>query len=215
MVRPFLPQVGVSGQSIGKWLFLLYIGAVMSELLSNLLRRFETNLKGKSAYQLVRLTHAGRLSAYGELIFRHQNRLMTLAYYLCCDPQWASETLERVCIKIHHHLRLYPNDEGLILEFYREVMEDCIQQMNRPEYRTKPNPENLLISGENIKSLPMEDLLRGIPLDLRVSIILCDILGLPISEVAHLLRISEGTARSRVHNARMKLKNYFREAQPA
>jgi RNA polymerase sigma factor (sigma-70 family) len=58
------------------------------------------------------------------------------------------------------------------------------------------------VAADQTISIEVKEAVAALPLDLREPVVLIDMLGLPYREVARLLRVPEGTVKSRVHRAR-------------
>ncbi|MGH7337332.1 MAG: sigma-70 family RNA polymerase sigma factor, partial [Myxococcota bacterium] len=57
----------------------------------------------------------------------------------------------------------------------------------------------------------VQDALQHLPDELRVAVVLYDIEGLSYKDIAESLRIPEGTVKSRIHRARLGLRERLRE----
>jgi len=60
----------------------------------------------------------------------------------------------------------------------------------------------------------MREALSALPHDLRVSLVMCDLEGIPGREAAAVLSIPQGTLYRRVHEARLALRALVEEGQP-
>ncbi len=60
----------------------------------------------------------------------------------------------------------------------------------------------------------VESAIASLPEDFRVPLVLKEIVGFSVPEVASILGLEEGTARSRVHRARLKLRHAIDPANP-
>ncbi|GBD28536.1 ECF RNA polymerase sigma factor SigE [bacterium HR31] len=58
---------------------------------------------------------------------------------------------------------------------------------------------------------PVQKALLALPPDFRAAVLLVDLLGLSYEETAHVLRCPVGTVRSRLHRARLALREWLRD----
>jgi RNA polymerase sigma-70 factor (ECF subfamily) len=73
---------------------------------------------------------------------------------------------------------------------------------------TPRDPEDAASGGEI--QARVQAALLGLPKDLRMAVVLYDIEGQSYGEIARVLRIPEGTVKSRIHRARIALRDRLR-----
>jgi len=175
--------------------------------------------------ELVQLSRHRCQSAFGELIRRHWRRCVDLGCFFLHNRGDAEDCAQNALLKSYEHLDQYQGDAEFGTWLGRIVANECLMLI-RANRRTRfvyldetpselkaipvqlagkePDPE-----GE-LGYLQMTNLVRSevkrIPPLLRNVMLLCDIQGLPVREVAVELGISVSAAKSRLVRARAELR---------
>lgn len=185
--------------------------------------------------ELLERVRAGNPDAFESLVQRYESRVYSTALRLTGNPQDAEEVLQDVFLTVHHKLKDLKSDAAFSSWLYRITVNSAnmkMRQARRDQSVTLDDPglqfneQGHLIT----RDWPVEEedavlqreaqmiLQRAIEeLDDKFSsiIVLCDIEGLPVKEAADILELSLPAAKSRLHRARLFLRNkldrYFSE----
>ena len=167
---------------------------------------------------LLRRAQRGDRDAFADLVARHQDRLYTMLYRLLGNAADAADVVQETFLRAYLHIdRL--NGPGVRAWLFR-VAVNCGRDLQRHNAR---RPHDPLDDGEgNVVDLPdpsqnpertalqrervaeMNQLLRALPLELRVALVLREVNQLSYEEIAQVLSIPVGTVKSRVNRARMQ-----------
>ena len=175
--------------------------------------------------QLVELSRAGTQEAFGVLIQRHWRKCVDLGCFFLRNRVDAEDSVQNASLKAYEHLDQYQGDAAFSTWLGRIVANECLMFM-RVQRRTRfvyldeepSEPKSLPIQvpgtgpdpeGE-LGYLQLADVLRfevkRIPPLLRNVMLLRDIKGLPVRDVAAQLGISVSAAKSRLVRARAELR---------
>lgn len=80
---------------------------------------------------------------------------------------------------------------------------DYVLEIADPE----SNPEDLLL--KDVMDERIQCALTKLPKDFRTAVLLCDVRGLSYEEIAHAMKTSIGTVRSRIHRGRKMLRKHM------
>jgi RNA polymerase sigma-70 factor, ECF subfamily len=151
---------------------------------------------------------------------------MNVATYMLRNRTDAEDEVQRAFSKTFEHLDQYLGEAEFFRWLLRIVINECLQFMRakkrarffyldarhnafedkRPELLShSADPEDQLVSHEIIEVLRTE--MRRIPLFFRAVILLRDVEGRPMSEVADRLGITVSAAKSRLRRARRELRD--------
>jgi len=159
----------------------------------------------------------------------HNRRIYNLCYRFTSSPDDAQDLTQDVFIKVYRTLGSYDIDKGafttwlttltrnLLVDHFRRSRqdritdsidaglreeEDSLSLSNRLEDQA-PTPDDRLASKETQKLVQLA--LARLSPDLREAVILRDLQDLDYKEIALVLRVPEGTVKSRINRGRMEL----------
>ena len=179
--------------------------------------------------QLVRRCLAGDSSAWEEIVRLHHRRIYNLCYRFTNSPDDAQDLTQDVFIRIYRTLASYDVEKGafttwlttltrnLLVDHFRrsrqERLTDSIDAGLREEEDSLslsdrledhgPSPDDHLASKETQKMV--QKALERLSPDLREAVILRDLQDMDYKEIASVLRVPEGTVKSRINRGRMEL----------
>jgi RNA polymerase sigma-70 factor (ECF subfamily) len=168
--------------------------------------------------ELARRCREGDGAAFDELYRRHAGRLYSLAFRMAGSAQEAEDLLQEVFLHAHRKLGSFRGDSTLGTWLYRLAVNQCLDflrgrqnRMNRAStsFDDEGVEEPVAVAPAVPTAVSRIDLERAIarlPPGCRAAFVLHDVEGFDHHEVGRLLGVSEGTSKSQVHKARMKLR---------
>lgn len=168
--------------------------------------------------ELARRCRSGDAGAFEELYREHAGRLYNLAFRMAGSAQEAEDLLQEVFLHAYRKLGSFRGESSLGTWLYRLGMNQCLDYLRGRQARMKSATDSLDEEGAGELASPMPatpvavnrlDLERAIarlPGGCRAAFLLHDVEGFEHHEVARILGVSEGTSKSQVHKARMKLR---------
>ena len=191
----------------------------------------ESPFRGRKDAELVAACCAGRKAAFDELVARHQDRIFNLAFRLTGNRDDAAEMAQETFLKAYRALKSFRRESAFGTWVFRiavntvrsrqrfravrpaEVSLQSAKSRDEGGSRNRmetleardPGPdeeasraERRWIVGEAVAQMDEEQ---------RIMIVLRDIEGRDYAEIAGLLECPRGTVKSRLHRARMALKD--------
>ena len=183
---------------------------------------------------LVRQAQEGDTRAFDELVLRYRDRVYRLAFKILRHEEDAAEALQDAFLSAYRGLKnfksestfstwLYRVATNASLMKYRKRRDDHVSLEQSQSYQ--PDPEPLAIPDWSQQPLEelldaetrevMEEGLRRLPEDLRLVFVLRDEDGHSNAEVAEMLDVSVAAVKSRLHRARIALRDrldrYFQD----
>ena len=158
----------------------------------------------------------GEPGAFEELYRLHAPRLFGVAYRLV-GPNEAEDLLQEIFLSAHRKLALYKGDAALGTWLFRLGTNQCLDYLRSKRARLTMMTETMeqepaapaAASGAILGVVDRMDLERAIeqlPGGARAVFVLHDVEGCEHREVARYLGITEGTSKSQLHKARMRLR---------
>jgi RNA polymerase sigma-70 factor (ECF subfamily) len=173
--------------------------------------------------ELVERWRSGDEVAFETLVRRHERRVFGLALRMLGSREEAEDVAQEVFLNLHRSGHRFRRQARFSTFVYRVTVNAALnrrrslgrrrarmegltlRQASGDDLPTVPrDPENSLLEGELRARLEREIL--ELSEALRAPLVLHDVEGLPYAEIARILRVAEGTVKSRIHRARRALR---------
>lgn len=167
---------------------------------------------------LVERCRRGELGAFEEIYRAHSSRLYGLVLRMVGNPSDAEDLLQEIFLSAHRKLDGFRGDSALGTWLYRLATNQCLDHLRSKSARAgqltdalddepaMPDARSRGIAEETVARMDLERALAQLPAGCRAAFLLYDVEGLEHREVADALGIAEGTSKSQVHKARLKLR---------
>ena len=168
--------------------------------------------------ELAARCRAGDAEAFEELYRQHARRLFSLVFRMTGSAEDAEDLLQEVFLQAHRKLAAFRGEATLGTWLYRLTMNHCLDHLRGRQAKISRSTESLdredaLEPTEAAPSVPtaisridLERAIGRLPAGCRAAFLLHDVEGFEHREVAKILGVSEGTSKSQVHKARMRLR---------
>jgi RNA polymerase sigma-70 factor (ECF subfamily) len=181
--------------------------------------------------ELVHAAQNGDQRAFAQLVEKYEVRVFNLARKMMRDPQDAEDVLQETFISVFRHLKDFQGDASFSTWLYRIATNASLMKLRGrktpPLSLDEPvesdgdgalpreivdwgiTPEEALLSGE--VRAQMDAAVDALPELLRVVFVWRDIEGLSVQETADVLSISVPNVKTRLHRARLMLRENLSE----
>lgn len=172
---------------------------------------------------LVERCRRGDLGSFEELYRLHAGRLYSVALRLVGNPADAEDLLQEIFLAAHRKLDTFRGESALGTWLYRLATNLCLDHLRSRSGRSRqvtdaldddaglPDPSSATLAEQTVTKMDLERALARLPDGCRAAFVLHDVEGLEHREVAEVLGVAEGTSKSQVHKARMKLRALLAE----
>jgi RNA polymerase sigma-70 factor (ECF subfamily) len=155
--------------------------------------------------------------AFAVLVHQVSDSLYAVAYRILRDPGLAEDALQNALVLAWRRLPKLRDTDRFEAWIHRILVHACYDESQRARpWRTTVRvlPNDRPSAGDDMSNVADRDELerafRHLTVDQRAVFVLHHYLGLPLVDVAELLEIPAGTARSRLHYATAGLRNALR-----
>ena len=155
---------------------------------------------------------AGDAEAFTTLVHRHRDRLWAVALRTLGDREEAADALQDALLSAYRSAGSYRGEARVTTWLHRIVVNACLDRVRRGKARpTVPMPEGREVAdprdalAERETALEIEKALAALPEEQRAALVLVDVQGMPVDDVAHVLGIPVGTVKSRCSRGRARL----------
>ncbi len=169
---------------------------------------------------------AGDAGAFEEFVATHQHRVFGVALRMLGAAAEAEEVAQEAFLRAHRSLGEFRGEAKLSTWLYTIVSRLCLNRLASGDRRAVRHGEEILLRVADTGSGPATQAERGeleealhraigeLAEERRIVIILRDLEGLSYEEIAVALGLELGTVRSRLHRARMELKDKLERFLP-
>jgi len=169
---------------------------------------------------LVARARGGDFGAFAEFVRRHEARVRLVLARMLADDRDVEEATQDVFVQAWRHLDRFRGDAATFTWLYRIAINEALARLRRRRLQltniedagyhealsTTPEagPDAQAQSAEVRIYLARQ--LQLLPLEYRAPLVLRDVIGLSNHEVAEILDLSVAATKSRVHRARMTIR---------
>jgi len=174
----------------------------------------------------------GDSAAFGELIRRYQDRLYNTVYRLVDNAEDALDVVQEAFLHAYQSLDSFKGDSLFFTWLYRIAVNTAISLKRKRrvvlsidgtrngEPLTEPlDPSEVVRPGHNLEQQEQEIRVRRALAKLspehRAVLIMKDMEGQKYETMAEVLQVPIGTIRSRLHRARLELREILEREEPA
>jgi RNA polymerase sigma-70 factor (ECF subfamily) len=177
---------------------------------------------------LVERCLTGDETAWDQLVRTHTRRVYSLCYRFTNNDSEAQDLTQEVFLRIFKSVKSFRSEEGsfgtwlarltrnLLIDNYRRTRQDRVTDsiegqlpMLEEELAASARPEGMVVGREAREQLQWA--LQKLSPELRETLILRDLQEMEYREIAQILRIPEGTVKSRLNRARTELARVLRK----
>jgi RNA polymerase sigma-70 factor, ECF subfamily len=175
---------------------------------------------------------AGDTDAFGRLFARHRDRLWAVALRTMGNPHDAADGLQDGLVAAYRRAETFRGDAAVTTWLHRVVVNACLDRIRSAKVRrAEPlpddideqrdrgsaltatrefdDPEQAAIRDERRRALIAA--LSTLPAEQRAALVLVDMEGHSVAEVAAMLECAEGTVKSRCSRGRERLAELLRD----
>jgi RNA polymerase sigma-70 factor (ECF subfamily) len=167
----------------------------------------------------------GDLAAFEEFVRLFERRVRALLGRILDDERDVEEAAQDTFVQAWRHINRFRGDAAPFTWLYRIAVNEALQRTRRKQLDTqpledekldrledrdapgapKPLPPDLAAENKEVREF-LAERLRGLPLALRIPVVLRDLEEWSNQQIADTLELSLPAAKSRIHRARMQLR---------
>ncbi len=189
------------------------------------------SIEAVSDHELLALIRDGDEAAFQEIVRRYRNPITNFVYRMIDDYERSVELAQETFIRVYTSASRYQANYSFSTYIYRIASNLAISELRRRKRRkfvslfspfTNDDGEQIEMDLPDLNPLQDESLIEterrqavaraitSLPEKYRVAIVLRDVEGLSYDRIAEVLKLSEGTVKSRINRARNLLKDKLR-----
>ena len=175
--------------------------------------------------QLIQLVREGDLSAWGELIRIHQDRLYSSIVRVVGHPDRARDVVQDAFIQAIENISRFDGKSQFFTWLYRIAFNRAMSMYRKHKSEvslevarenagdetmadSQDQPEDRVLQSELVEEV--HQAIEQLSAEHRAVIVLREIEGCEYEQIAEILEVSLGTIRSRLHRARSEMRRLLR-----
>lgn len=171
---------------------------------------------------LVARCQAGDIDAFETLYREHAARIYALASRMAGSPDEGEDLLQEIFLQAYRKLGTFKGDSAIGTWLYRLALNHCLDFVRSKQAKMEKVTDTLDAETSMepparretpIARIDLERALARLPPGCREAFVLHDVEGFDHKEVGEMLGIAEGTSKSQVFRARMKLRSFLGETR--
>ncbi|MEX2176861.1 MAG: sigma-70 family RNA polymerase sigma factor [Pirellulaceae bacterium] len=176
--------------------------------------------------ELIHATLRGDSAAFGQLVHRYQDRLLTALYHVSGSRDEAEDVAQEAFVLAYVKLTLFAGSSSFYTWLYRIAFNTAISRRRKrrgeasveqtrdttgsePHDDAEPAEDRLL---RQERAAQVQQALARLPDEFRRVLVLREMDGCDYDTIAQILELPIGTVRSRLHRARLHLKEQLSAA---
>jgi RNA polymerase sigma-70 factor (ECF subfamily) len=169
----------------------------------------------RSDPELLALAAAGGEEAFADLVRRHQDKVLALAYRYSRDRQDAEDLAQEIFFKVWRHARSFRGESQFSTWLYRLAVNTCLNFKQREKSRPTPQPldghfaSGSPPAGDELVAADRESLLRSalasLPARQKMALALASFADRSYEEIAAVMDVSVPAVESLLFRARKNL----------
>jgi RNA polymerase sigma-70 factor (ECF subfamily) len=164
----------------------------------------------------------GDPDAFSELVDRHRDRLWAVALRTLGQPEDAADALQDALLSAYRGAAGFRGGSAVTTWLHRIVVNACLDLARRRAVRPTEPLRDDPTSADSVRdrvaerdtSLAVMAALRTLPPEQAAAVVLVDIEGYPVNDVAEMLEVPVGTVKSRCARARARLAEQLSDLNP-
>ena len=187
----------------------------------------EAGQKGPSDLELAQRSAEGDSEAFELIYRRHFRRVYALCLRMLGDPTQAEDLTQDVFVNLFNKIGSFRGDSAFTTWLHRMTVNQVLMYFRKASTRSEhttdegETPTQIVRGTENPNAMPVVDrislerAIAQLPPGYRTVFVLHDVEGYDHDEIARMLEVSEGTSKSQLHKARLKLRTLIRQQSVA
>ncbi len=178
--------------------------------------RSTVNRTDEACPDLVARCRKGDVDAFAQLYLAHSARVFSLAARMAGSPETGEDLLQEIFLQAFRKIGGFKGESSIGTWLYRLALNHCLDFVRSRQAKMDKATDVIEEDGEwalpmarrdtPVERIDLERAVRQLPTGCREVFVLHDIEGYEHKEISAMLGIAEGTSKSQLFKARMKLK---------
>ena len=177
----------------------------------------------ESDFELTQKAAGGDVLAFEQLYRRHFRRVYAICLRMTGNPVEAEDLTQDVFVHLFNRVGSFRGESAFTTWLHRLTVNQVLMHFRKRSTKSEitteegETPEQIVRGTENPNAMPivdriaLEKAIEQLPTGYRTVFVLHDVEGYEHEEIARMLGFAEGTSKSQLHKARLKLRTLIRQ----
>ena len=176
--------------------------------------------------RLIEAAKAGDRIAFGKLVRQYEQLVYSFSFKICRDKEKADEVMQETFINAYRGLKSFSGNSKFSTWLYRIVTNNCLMMHRKKSHEPVVSLEDSelfkgtdelqvahwgetphdAVLNKELKEV-LDAAIQKLPLEYRIVFVMRDVEGLSTEEAGKSLKLSVPAVKSRLHRARLFLRN--------
>ncbi len=174
-------------------------------------------------FELAQKAAGGDTEAFEEIYHRHFRRVYSLCLRMTGNPTQAEDLTQDAFLHLFDKIGTFRGDSAFTTWLHRMTVNIVLMHFRKRSTKSElttedgETPIQIVQGTQNPNAMPIidriaiEKAVAQLPLGYRTVFLLHDVEGYEHEEIARMLGFAEGTSKSQLHKARLKLRDLIRK----
>lgn len=174
-------------------------------------------------FELTKKAAAGDVAAFEQIYRRHFRRVYSICLRMTGNAVEAEDLTQDVFVHLFKRIGSFRGESAFTTWLHRLTVNHVLMHFRKRSTKSEitteegETPEQIVRGTENPNAMPivdriaLEKAIEQLPPGYRTVFVLHDVEGYEHEEIARMLGFAEGTSKSQLHKARLKLRNLIRQ----
>lgn len=188
-----------------------------------LVNKIEVETNEATDFELAQTSANGDIAAFEQLYRRHFRRVYSICLRMTGNPTEAEDMAQDVFVHLFNKVGSFRGESAFTTWLHRMTVNHVLMHFRKRSTRSEvlteegETPIQIVKGTENPNAMPiidriaLEKAIEQLPPGYRTVFVLHDIEGYEHEEIAKMLGFAEGTSKSQLHKARLKLRGLIRQ----
>ncbi len=188
-----------------------------------LVNKIEVESNEATDFELAQMSANGDIAAFEQLYRRHFRRVYSICLRMTGNPTEAEDMAQDVFVHLFNKAGSFRGESAFTTWLHRMTVNHVLMHFRKRSTRSEilteegETPVQIVKGTENPNAMPiidriaLEKAIEQLPPGYRTVFVLHDIEGYEHEEIARMLGFAEGTSKSQLHKARLKLRGLIRQ----
>lgn len=174
-------------------------------------------------FELAQMSASGDVNAFEQLYRRHFRRVYALCLRMMGNPTEAEDLTQDVFVQLFNKIGSFRGESAFTTWLHRMTVNHVLMHFRKRSTKSElltdegETPIQIVKGTENPNAMPivdriaLEKAIEQLPPGYRTVFVLHDVEGYEHEEIARMLGFAEGTSKSQLHKARLKLRGLIKQ----
>jgi RNA polymerase sigma-70 factor (ECF subfamily) len=169
-------------------------------------------IKLENEQEIINRCQSGDLRSFKIIYQAYWDGLYRVAYRMLGSREDCEDALQLTFIKLYKAIKKFRGESKLSTYTYRILLNVCHDLNRKRNIEKKSEHEEPIFKPQNELQIQLDEAIQSLPIKMRECFILFAVEGFKQDEIAEMLKVTVGTVKAHIFQAKVKLKESLKGA---